>query len=421
MAQSGRYRDALRQRDFALFATSALIDEVGSWSYSVVIAVDVYDRTHSTVWLAGLSASRWIIGLLLSGYAGVIADRYERTQSHARLRLGLRLSDGRYRGLGRPQRPGVDAAGAHRDLGNRGLAVPLGGRRADSRGGCGEGPGGGERAVRDVGEPGRRPRPGDRWPAAARRVRPSSAWPSTPASFFVAAAIILRLRIRSRGTIEPGSGILTQWLVGFRVLASHQVALALVAFCALDSMVYGASTVIYAPLSVHLGTGVNGYSYLLAGNALGWRHRCRSCEPAECIAEAGACYRGQHRVAGVAVCGDDAGPFRRSRVRPSGRVWRRHGHRRCSRDHRASARSRWRRHESGAWRLRRDHHGRGVDRQFRHCGGVVEPGRRDRPCGDRRWHSGAWRLSGCRCSCAAIALRLRSRSVGATGRVVGQP
>jgi hypothetical protein len=27
--------------------------------------------------------------------------------------------------------------------------------------------------------------------------------------------------------------------------------------------------VIYAPLSVHLGTGVNGYSYLLAGNALG--------------------------------------------------------------------------------------------------------------------------------------------------------
>jgi hypothetical protein len=43
----------------------------------------------------------------------------------------------------------------------------------------------------------------------------------------------------------------------------------LVLFCALDSAIYGASTVIYAPLSVHLGTGPNGYSYLLAGSALG--------------------------------------------------------------------------------------------------------------------------------------------------------
>ena len=40
-------------------------------------------------------------------------------------------------------------------------------------------------------------------------------------------------------------------------------------FCALDSAIYGAATVIYAPLSVHLGTGPNGYSYLLAGAALG--------------------------------------------------------------------------------------------------------------------------------------------------------
>jgi CRP-like cAMP-binding protein len=39
--------------------------------------------------------------------------------------------------------------------------------------------------------------------------------------------------------------------------------------CALDSGIYGAATVIYAPLSVHLGTGPNGYSYLLAGSALG--------------------------------------------------------------------------------------------------------------------------------------------------------
>ena len=45
--------------------------------------------------------------------------------------------------------------------------------------------------------------------------------------------------------------------------------MAVILFCALDSAVYGAATVLYVPLSVRLGTGPNGYSYLLAGSALG--------------------------------------------------------------------------------------------------------------------------------------------------------
>ena len=45
--------------------------------------------------------------------------------------------------------------------------------------------------------------------------------------------------------------------------------MAIILFCALDSAVYGASTVLYVPLSIRLGTGPNGYSYLLAGAALG--------------------------------------------------------------------------------------------------------------------------------------------------------
>jgi MFS family permease len=40
-------------------------------------------------------------------------------------------------------------------------------------------------------------------------------------------------------------------------------------FCYLDSAVYGAATVIYVPLSERLGTGPNGYSYLLASASLG--------------------------------------------------------------------------------------------------------------------------------------------------------
>lgn len=264
----GRYRDALRQHDFALLVLASLVDEIGSWSYSVVIAVDVYERTHSTVWLASLSACRWIIGLLLSGYAGVIADRYERTRvmllsalGSGVVMVGIAVSVGLHGPIWTllaltatsavVSSPYRSAAGAltpevvaEKDLAAaNGLFATL------------------ESLVVVLG------------PAVGGLLLLTGSTLSgvvlNAASFFVAALIIFRLRVRSRGRIDPGAGVLAQWLVGFRALASHQVALALVAFCALDSMVYGASTVIYAPLSVHLGTGVNGYSYLLAGNALG--------------------------------------------------------------------------------------------------------------------------------------------------------
>ena len=38
----------------------------------------VFDRTHSTQWLAALAVCRWAPGLLLASYGGVLADRYER-------------------------------------------------------------------------------------------------------------------------------------------------------------------------------------------------------------------------------------------------------------------------------------------------------------------------------------------------------
>jgi Transmembrane secretion effector/Cyclic nucleotide-binding domain len=267
-APRGRYRDALRSHDFALLMVSALIDQVGSWAYTVVLAVDVYHRTHSTIWLAGLSASRWIVGLLLSSYAGVIADRYRRTKvmlvsslSSGVVMIGVAVSVG----VGGPvwillalsalaatvESPYRPAAGAltpeivaEKDLAAaNALLATL------------------ESLVVVVG------------PAIGGLLLLTGSTVSgvilNAASFFVAASIIVRLRVSSRGEVEPGLGPLAQWLVGFRALGSQQVAATLVAFCALDSMVYGASTVIYAPLSVHLGTGVNGYSYLLAGVALG--------------------------------------------------------------------------------------------------------------------------------------------------------
>src|SRR5262245_24739630 len=62
-----------------LLAGTFLIDQVGSWSFVVVIFVYVFDRTRSTQWLAATGICRWAPGLLLASYGGVIADRYQRT------------------------------------------------------------------------------------------------------------------------------------------------------------------------------------------------------------------------------------------------------------------------------------------------------------------------------------------------------
>src|SRR5580658_6776987 len=75
---SGRLRDALRHRDLRLLIGAFLVDQIGSWSYLVVLSVYVFDRTHSTQWLAALGICRWGPGLLLASYGGVIADRYQR-------------------------------------------------------------------------------------------------------------------------------------------------------------------------------------------------------------------------------------------------------------------------------------------------------------------------------------------------------
>src|SRR6202012_6048318 len=100
-------------------------------------------------------------------------------------------------------------------------------------------------------------------------VRPVISVVISAASYLIAAVVISRLRVRSRGGGEAGGSTLQELTPGLRALVAQPVALAVILFCALDSAVYGATTVLYVPLSIRLGTGPNGYSYLLAGAALG--------------------------------------------------------------------------------------------------------------------------------------------------------
>jgi MFS family permease len=264
----GRYRDALRHRDLRLLIASFLVDQVGSWSYVVVISVYVFDRTHSTLWLAALGVCRWGPGLVLASYGGVLADRYQRVTvlivsalASAALMTGMAVVVAVDAPVGLvlalsalsalalvPYRP---AAGALTPevVGEQDLAAANAMLAAL------------ENLVVVLG------------PAIGGLLlltgRPVIGVAVNAASFLAAAGIVARLRVRSRGGAGAEDGTARQWMAGVKALGAQPVALVLVLFAALDSAVYGASTVLYVPLSVRLGTGPNGYSYLLAGAALG--------------------------------------------------------------------------------------------------------------------------------------------------------
>jgi MFS family permease len=264
----GRYRDALRHRDLRLLISAFGVDQIGSWSYLIVISVYVFDRTHSTQWLAILGVCRWGPSLLLASYGGVLADRYQRVTvmvvsalASAALMAGMAA---------------VVAAAAP-------VGFVLAISALSSIAGAPYQPAAGALTPEVVGE---------KDLAAANSIfsalenlvvvvgpgigglllltgRPVISVVINAASYLIAAAVIPRLNVRSRGGGEADGGTLQQLTAGLRALAAQPVALAVILFCGLDSAVYGATTVLYVPLSIRLGTGPNGYSYLLAGAALG--------------------------------------------------------------------------------------------------------------------------------------------------------
>jgi MFS family permease len=264
----GRYRDALRHRDLRLLMSAFLVDQIGSWSYLIVISVYVFDRTHSTQWLAVLGVCRWGPSLLLASYGGVLADRYQRVTvlvvsalASAVLMAGMAavvttaapvgfllaitaLSSA----AGAPYQP---AAGALTPevVGEKDLAAANSLFSALENLVVVAGPGIGGLLL--------------------LTGRPVIGVVINAASYLIAAVVISRLRVRSRGGGEAGGSTLQELTAGLRALVAQPVALAVILFCALDSAVYGATTVLYVPLSIRLGTGPNGYSYLLAGAALG--------------------------------------------------------------------------------------------------------------------------------------------------------
>jgi MFS family permease len=267
--QGGRFRDALRSRDLRLLSGSYIIDGLGSWAYLTVLIVYVFERTGSTTWIALLTASGWVPRFLLASYGGVLADRYERTRvmvtsalcSYAAMAtlavvvaadgplvlilalsaLNAAVSSPYSPAAGAltpelvPEADLVAANGLHSAL--ESLVVVFG-------------PGVGALLLLSD------------EPAAAIHLN--------ALSFLLSVILVLRMSVRSRGdAAEEGESTFKAFVDGLNALRSERVAMVLVLFCALDSAVYGASTVLYVPISEQLGTGSDGFGYLLAGSALG--------------------------------------------------------------------------------------------------------------------------------------------------------
>jgi hypothetical protein len=93
------------------------------------------------------------------------------------------------------------------------------------------------------------------------------------ASFGVSAVIVSRMKARSRpvDVTESGdAGALSQMLVGVRAIVASPAARVPVAFCGLVSFVYGTDSVLFVGVSEsRLGTGTEGFGYLLTGLGVG--------------------------------------------------------------------------------------------------------------------------------------------------------
>src|SRR3954447_1204381 len=266
---ASKFAATLRIPNMRYLFGAYVIDDTASWGYSVVLAAYAYERSGSTGWIAVIACTRWIVGLAVSGYAGVLADRYDRSRliavSGALCAVPMALlgvvvvSDGALWLL--PALSAVDTALSSPVRAATGAMVPDIVPEADLLAENGLfallenvvvvlGPGiGGLLLLAGT---------------------PATAIFLNAASYLVAAGLYLRVRTRSRGeAADQGESRLAQWSAGVRAIARTRATVLLTVFVGLSAGVYGAAVVVYAPLSVSFGTGPSGYSYLLASSALG--------------------------------------------------------------------------------------------------------------------------------------------------------
>lgn len=266
------YRSALSHRDLRLLFGGLTISATGSWAYNVALLGFVYSRTHSLAWVGGAGLARFVPSLVFSPYGGVVAERVERI----RLMIGSDLLCAVW------QAALAIVAAAN---GPAALALALASLTAISN------------VVYLPAVSATIPSVVSEEDLVAANAlngtidnlvvitgpaigalllvfgSDSLVFWVNAGSFVVSALLVSRIRIRSRPvdvTEEGRAGPLRQMAVGAKTIISLPAARILVTFCALVSFVYGTDTILFVGVSQHrLGTGEQGFGYLLAGLGVG--------------------------------------------------------------------------------------------------------------------------------------------------------
>lgn len=266
------YRSALAKRDVRLLFGALVTSATGNWAYNVALLAFVFSRTHSLGWVGAAGLGRFVPALLLSTYGGVVAERTERI----RLMVGADVLCVVWQAAlaidaaaGGPVVVGIALAAltsATNVVYNPAVAATIPGLvdeddliAANALNGTIEnlvviaGPGVGA--------------------VLLLLGSPAIVFAVNAGTFAVSAMIVSRISVRSRAvdvTEEGTAGLLRQMAVGVGTIVSQPAARTLVAFSVLVSFVYGTDTVLFVGVSAHrLGTGTEGFGYLLAGLGLG--------------------------------------------------------------------------------------------------------------------------------------------------------
>ncbi len=266
------YRSLFGIRDYRLLFAGLVTSQSGSWAYNVALIVYVFNATHSPAWVAAASMARFLSALLSSAFGGVVADRFERVRLMVTLdtvamvvQAGLAvsaafsapalviivlatltsISTASYDPTARATVPDV--------VGEEHLAAANSVQAAV------------ENLTIIVG-----PAIG----AGLLLIGPAPVvFAVNAATFGFSALVVSRIRARSQpgDATEGGTlGPLQQMRVGISAFFSSSTVVVLAGFSIVASFLYGTDTVLFVVLSKQqLGTGSEGYGYLLAALGVG--------------------------------------------------------------------------------------------------------------------------------------------------------
>ncbi len=278
MSRHGRTTDKprltapLRHRDFRLLMTSFFISFAGSWAYNVALAVYVWEQTGSAAWVGAATVGRFVPSLLFGTYGGVLAERFERVRLMASLdwiSTALMLVLALVAALEGPALLAIVLAGLTSVNGTvyepaAAAITPETVPESDLAA---------ANALRNM---------VDNIAIITGPVLGALLLVVSPApvvflvnglTFALSGVIVTRMTVRSTpvDVTEAGTaGPLKQMLVGIHAITGSATAATLVAYSVIASFVYGVDTVQFVVLSEErLGTGADGFGYLLAGLGVG--------------------------------------------------------------------------------------------------------------------------------------------------------